>query len=179
MSKTKASKPRAYTAYLVITLVTSSVHLSKARSSLLPRSGGWPQCGQFIDINYNGPPGTMLCGTSDRENYQCDKDKCNSGEGPSSDPKQHPFSQMTWHNCQRDAQHGEPAAEGRTVTRTVSMHADYQKQTVAVWGGEAGLTSNFDFFYTCAFSAENDRRSYCRDCTLVWKERKSEDGLDV
>ncbi|KAA1074234.1 hypothetical protein PGTUg99_031474 [Puccinia graminis f. sp. tritici] len=59
MSKTKASKPRAYTAYLVITLVTSSVHLSKARSSLLPRSGGWPQCGQFIDINYNGPPGTM------------------------------------------------------------------------------------------------------------------------
>jgi hypothetical protein len=59
MFNTKPSKPRAYTVYLVITLVTSSVHLSEAQSSLLPSNGAWPQCAQFIDINYNGPAGTM------------------------------------------------------------------------------------------------------------------------
>ncbi|KAA1110009.1 hypothetical protein PGT21_006508 [Puccinia graminis f. sp. tritici] len=137
MSKTKNSILRAWIVS-VITLVTFSIQLSAAQNSLWPRSGTWAQCWKFLEINHNGPAGTLLCGTFYKENYQCNK--CNSGEGPDSDPQQHPFSQMTWYDCHRNAERG-------------------------IRGGEHSLTG--DFSYTCPSSAQNDHRPYCRECTLV------------
>ncbi|KAA1086228.1 hypothetical protein PGTUg99_009203 [Puccinia graminis f. sp. tritici] len=139
-------------AYVIWIAIIYYVQVSEPRLSVT-------QCGTFIDA-LAGSKDRVGCETGEGTHHECDRVKCNSGLGPESDPRQHPFSSMVFQNCSPPNYSG----PGKTVTNIVSMHVDYTTETIAIQADEPGHPRLS--FYECSWRG-NVFRPYCQDCTRI------------